>query len=117
MKEYKNAGNRDVSVSSISIFFLSLLDVLQAVAEVFTELFHQAVRPVAGRFETTHEETEYRRFVNELQTTDEMTVVVQPMHTVDYIIYLRQSEYTARYGQAEQFNVCRNFLAVFIAGT
>ena len=98
MKEYKNAGNRDMSASSISIFFLSLLDVLQAVAEVFAELFHQAVRPVAGRFETTHEETEYRRFVNELQTTDEMTVVVQPMHTVDYIIYLRQSEYTARNG-------------------
>ena len=40
--------------------------ILQAVAEVFAELFHQAVWPVAGWFETTHEETEYRRFVNEL---------------------------------------------------
>ena len=66
MNEYKNAGSRNMSASSIPISFLSLLDVLQAVAEVFTELFHQAVRPVAGRFETTHEETEYRWFVNEL---------------------------------------------------
>ena len=61
---------------------------LQTVAEIFAELFHQAVWPVAGRFETTHEEAEYRRFVNELQTTDEVTVVIQPVHTVDYIIDL-----------------------------
>ena len=75
MKEYKNAGNKDMSASSISIFFLSLLDVLQAVAEIFAELFHQAVWPVACWFQTTHEEAEHLRFVNELQTTDEVTVV------------------------------------------
>ena len=61
---------------------------LQAVAEIFAELFHQAVRPVAGRLETTHEEAEHLRFVNELQATDEVTVVVQPVHTVDDVVDL-----------------------------
>ena len=61
---------------------------LQTVTEVFAELFHQAVRPVACRLKTTHEEAEHLRFVNELQTTDEVTVVVQPVHTVDYIVNL-----------------------------
>jgi len=61
---------------------------LQAVAEIFAELFHQAVRPVAGRFEATHEEAEHLRFVNELQAADEVTVVVQPVHTVDDVVDL-----------------------------
>ena len=55
---------------------LSFLYILQTITEIFAELFHQAVWPVAGRFETTHEEAEHFWFVNELQTTDEMTVVV-----------------------------------------
>ena len=67
---------------------MSLFYVLQTITEIFAELFHQAVRPVACRLETTHEEAEHLRFINELQTTDEVTVVVQPVHTVDYIVNL-----------------------------
>ena len=61
---------------------------LQTVTEIFAEFFHQAVWPVACRLETTHEEAEHLWFVNKLQTTDEVTVVVQPVHTVDYIVDL-----------------------------
>lgn len=61
---------------------------LQAVTKIFAELFHQAVRPVAGWFQTTHEEAEHLGFVNKLQTANEVTIVVQPVHTVDYIVDL-----------------------------
>ena len=82
---YTKYGVFQIGTPHISVLLISEL---QAITKIFAELFHQAVRPIAGWFQTTHEEAEHLGFVNKLQTTNEVTIVVQPVHTVDYIVDL-----------------------------
>ena len=58
---------------------------LQAIAEILAELLHQASWPVSCWLQTTHEESEYRRLIYELQATDELAVLVEPVDTVDNV--------------------------------
>ena len=62
---------------------------LQTIAEIFLKLRYQFLWPVACGFQFTHEETQYRRFVVEFQSADQVTVFIQPGQTVFNILDLR----------------------------
>ena len=88
---------------------------LQAISEVFAELLHQAVGPITCWLKTSHKEAEDIRLVDKSQTANKVAIVVEPMHTVDNIVDLREGKYSARNSQTEQLYICRNLLTILIA--
>lgn len=88
---------------------------LQAVPEILAEFLHQACRPIGSRLQTAHEEPEHGRLVGEAQTADQVTVLVEPLQTVDDVFDLGKREYAARAGEAYQLDVGQDLFAVLVA--
>lgn len=87
---------------------------LQAFPEVLAVLGRQFFRPVALGAELAHEEAQHGRFLHEFQAADQVAVVVEPFHAVRHVFDLGQREDAAREGQAEQFHIRQNVVAVFV---
>lgn len=89
---------------------------LQAFPEVLAVLRGQFFRPVALGAELAHEEAAGRAASStNSRPPDQVAVVVEPLHAVRHVFDLGQREDPAREGQAEQFHIRQNVVAIFVA--
>lgn len=73
-------------------------------AEIGNVCFRKLFGPIGNGLELACEEAECLGLVNETETADEMTVIVEPLDTVDDVFCLRERENTAREGETNHFN-------------
>ena len=69
---------------------------LLILAEVSDVSLDELLGPIGDGFETAREEAERLGLVNEAKTADHVTVIVEPLDTVDHVLGLREGEDTAR---------------------